>query len=634
MSDALWLRQEHGIDVFNIDDRYAGDAEAPDGAAKVASVLWLDPCEEPGLSRLCLAPRSVFDLPAIDVYEDARLANGVFLSDVAEVRKGAASEPFRRQSFAYFQRAAWREAQTSPAADASADESGDWYDAAACVSVIGAERTLAFELAPPRPDAADADAATRSNTRRNAGATAAGAAPPSMAAQRAELVELLSLLALQSLSAADLATRRCRFRKWRVHPTLRPTGAAACSASSPASPLDSPLFRATHRIDAAAMARAAAQTEALLLAGLDVEEEVVSPLLGAQVVARRMRFDPRRRCLWLTTPAAGDEAAARQQRRLDAEFDFWHRAAAEGDEDDAASDASADGDDDEAGGYEDDAEGGAVSRHLRHLRQLHAPHAPPSPLAAAAFHHQQAQLAGAASRFLFVDDVAEVRPGRVSSFVDHPEHDGCVLSLIGSASIVVLPVPSVALRDKLVARFQAFFWSMARQRCDDDDAPAIFQPRHFALRHRRRLQRDWRAAADASRSPSRDARDADEAFELRTPSGAAPFTPLARASDAALPLGAVAERRPSLSSHAARHAHHRRHSHDAAALGATPLPPYLTPPPGSAGLGVSPLFATPLLPGGATHFGSRPVSRAVSTVRRSSSSTKGKSSLSEAFSFS
>jgi len=56
-------------------------------------VMWLDVSENPALSRLCVAPRNIFDLSPD--YEDERLANGIFLSDVAEVRPGAASFGFK-----------------------------------------------------------------------------------------------------------------------------------------------------------------------------------------------------------------------------------------------------------------------------------------------------------------------------------------------------------------------------------------------------------------------------------------------------------------------------------------------------------------------------------------------------------
>jgi hypothetical protein len=39
------------------------------------TVLWLDVSEDPALSRVCVAPRDIFELPV--EYEDDRLANGM-----------------------------------------------------------------------------------------------------------------------------------------------------------------------------------------------------------------------------------------------------------------------------------------------------------------------------------------------------------------------------------------------------------------------------------------------------------------------------------------------------------------------------------------------------------------------------
>ena len=43
-------------------------------------MLWLDVSEDPALSRICIAPKEIFELPA--EYEDERLANGEALKDV------------------------------------------------------------------------------------------------------------------------------------------------------------------------------------------------------------------------------------------------------------------------------------------------------------------------------------------------------------------------------------------------------------------------------------------------------------------------------------------------------------------------------------------------------------------------
>lgn len=167
---------ENGIEVYNIDDRFASEEplSTTTTATKTPSVLWLDVCEEPGLSRLCLAPKSVFALPAVDIYEDARLANGIFLSDIAEIRKGASSEAFRRQSFYYYHHVDRvvlpsssllppLSSSSSPSSSSSSSSSAEWYDARRCVSVVGSERTLAFELV-----CNPAHMATDINTLRNA----------------------------------------------------------------------------------------------------------------------------------------------------------------------------------------------------------------------------------------------------------------------------------------------------------------------------------------------------------------------------------------------------------------------------------------------------------------------------------
>ncbi len=44
------------------------------GVLQTEKVLWLDTSEDPALSRLCLAPREIFELPV--EYEDERLAHG------------------------------------------------------------------------------------------------------------------------------------------------------------------------------------------------------------------------------------------------------------------------------------------------------------------------------------------------------------------------------------------------------------------------------------------------------------------------------------------------------------------------------------------------------------------------------
>jgi hypothetical protein len=84
-------------------------------------VLWLDVSEEPALSRLCIATIDVFNSPRSN--EDDRLANGIFLSDIADIRTGINSYGFKACSKMY-----------------------SWIDSSKCLSIIGSERSLNVQI--------------------------------------------------------------------------------------------------------------------------------------------------------------------------------------------------------------------------------------------------------------------------------------------------------------------------------------------------------------------------------------------------------------------------------------------------------------------------------------------------------
>lgn len=84
-------------------------------------VLWLDVSEEPALSRLCIATIDVFNSPRSN--EDERLANGIFLSDIADIRTGINSYGFKACSKLY-----------------------SWIDSSKCLSIIGSERSLNIQI--------------------------------------------------------------------------------------------------------------------------------------------------------------------------------------------------------------------------------------------------------------------------------------------------------------------------------------------------------------------------------------------------------------------------------------------------------------------------------------------------------
>lgn len=105
---------EYGIEVYNIDhiteivhffsqnklakNKEENGEEIIDKKKKFIVttepyILWLDKCDDLSVSRLCLTPKSIFDLDTKN-YEDEKLSNGIFLSDIADVRLGASSVGF------------------------------------------------------------------------------------------------------------------------------------------------------------------------------------------------------------------------------------------------------------------------------------------------------------------------------------------------------------------------------------------------------------------------------------------------------------------------------------------------------------------------------------------------------------
>lgn len=126
--------------------------------------MWLDMCDDMSLSRLCVASREVFELPKD--CEDERLANGIFLSDIAEVRRGVTSSGFRQTS-------------------------AMWIKPSMCCVIVGSERTIDIQFLTQEY------------------------------VSRLEFVDLLNLLAMQSLSKAEVLSRNRVYRKCNVHPKVQ-----------------------------------------------------------------------------------------------------------------------------------------------------------------------------------------------------------------------------------------------------------------------------------------------------------------------------------------------------------------------------------------------------------------------------
>lgn len=66
------------------------------------------------------------------------------------------------------------------------------------------------------------------------------------------------------------------------------------------------------------------------------------------------------------------------------------------------------------------------------------------------------------TRMIYLHDISEIRPGKMSFAVDGEEFPLC-LTIIGSETIITLPVNSIVLRDRLITRFQGILESHKRQ---------------------------------------------------------------------------------------------------------------------------------------------------------------------------
>lgn len=230
-------------------------------------MLWLDVCEEPGLSRLCLAPREVYNLPR--VYEDERLANGIFLSDIAEVRRGCSAAFYRTHT-------------------------ASWLQPELCMSIIASERNFFVQAANLF----------------------------SSSEQRFFFMDMLNLLVLQALTPQEVKQRKKVFhranhllyevdldvlrrfsRNNRSNSQLNRISSkssniinvhklglyAAPSTSSKGKSAKEEIKRKLIR-DSEDMLR-------LLLAGIEVDEETFSPRRGVCISSKLLTYQPDGRTL-------------------------------------------------------------------------------------------------------------------------------------------------------------------------------------------------------------------------------------------------------------------------------------------------------------------------------------------------
>lgn len=86
----------------------------------IKQVMWLDVSDDmAALSRICIATKQVYE--STHKNQDGRLANGIFVGDIAEVRLGAASYSFARTQCS-------------------------WVNPTNCIVIVGSERCLSLQL--------------------------------------------------------------------------------------------------------------------------------------------------------------------------------------------------------------------------------------------------------------------------------------------------------------------------------------------------------------------------------------------------------------------------------------------------------------------------------------------------------
>lgn len=306
---------------------------------------------------------------------------GIFLSDIAEVRRGASSFGFK----------------TSKAS---------WIKPVSCVSIIGSERTIDVQIV---------------NEKEND-------------VSRLLFIDMLNLLTIQCLQPTELKLRNKIYRRVNTNMHLKVY-----------------KKRQSPRDEASALK----MTE-LLSAGIEVDVEMYSPYYGSVIKQKLLKYSATERKLYITN-------------KIDP------NAAPNGDS--LSVDAMSVSDDEYSSGGEEEQEEGQQSENGSTPSNGNSPISPLiSQLAqqngtksgSVYFAHGHSAspvkdtavlLAGqdltTQNRSISIDDISEVRPGKISFCADGCE-DSLVLSIIASETIICLPVSSVKFRNNMIARFQAF----------------------------------------------------------------------------------------------------------------------------------------------------------------------------------
>lgn len=435
---------ENGIELYNIDPKLP-----PESLKKNChSILWLDVCEEPGLSRLCIAPKEIFELPK--EFEDERLAYGVFLSDIAEVRRGVSSVAF---------------SNLPPKSLYSSENPQGWLKADNCVSIVGSERTLSVQFLATIPSSA-----TATLQKRSAATTSKLHVKSGFEINRLLFCDMLSLLVCQSLSNNELKLRNRHYRRYLVHPVVRTFPTQFCEKQTLSD---------------------GQKTAELLIRGIDIEVEATGPhplnrhhfeelRQDSNTANRFLRYDAAQQVLIVNCGAMGNN---NEVKRTEEEKLTNIAEEEEGEDNDTSAEEAEDDEEDLAVNQSDKQEGEEDDEEI--ILSPDNIHSHWWFTSTNIWHSNatESMLNNSISKnndiVIPLDDLAEIRPGKVSSVIDSADEFNTCISFVSSTAVIVLPLGSISLRNTLLRKFQSFLLLNRNHRAlFEEDVLSSFTPRN------------------------------------------------------------------------------------------------------------------------------------------------------------
>ena len=119
------------------------------------------------------------------------------------------------------------------------------------------------------------------------------------------------------------------------------------------------------------------------------------------------------------------------------------------------------------------------------------------------------------TRMIYLHDISEIRPGKMSFAVDGDEFPLC-LTIIGSETIITLPVNSIVLRDRLINRFQGIVEKLKRFPTSDEGYSVCSMPNNVSDLI---IDRGVVPEKDTAASSSGQHSSNESVFDIATPVG-------------------------------------------------------------------------------------------------------------------